>query len=249
MYGVWDLFFLRMSGIKSVSIVRATWYLSAMYFSMLILYPMLRRWGKTFTHVIAPVAALLMLGFLSQKYGNLDLYSNSFTIVYSGLIRALAEISLGCVCFAVYEKLIQIRFSTFARFLIMLVQLVGYAGFIYCQTNKPEGFDFVLLLVLAVCIPLSFSGQGLAVSLFRHDIFPWLGKFSLVVYLNHFWVKDTIAHLLPDSLGYLKLTTIYLLCVGAASLLCMLYAKLLCIFWNRFGSRIKGLFLKPEATG
>lgn len=245
MLGVWDLFFLRMSGIKTYGIVRATWYLSAMYIAMFILYPMIRKWQETFTHIIAPLIAIFFLGYLSQKYGNLNQYTGNYTLVYSGVLRALAEISLGCVCYVVCEKIQLMQFTKFSRLLITLVQVFGYAGVLYCQNNLPgKYFDFVLVVCLAACIPLSFSGQGIATSLFQHKIFPWLGKLSVVIYLNHMWVKDTVEIVFPSSWGYWRLTAIYIAGVFAASMICMLWAKVLNLFWEKHGTRIRGWFLK-----
>lgn len=243
MLGVWDLFFLRMSGIKTYSIVRATWYLSAMYLAMFILYPMLRRWKETFTHILAPLIAIVLLGYLSQTYGNLNQYSNNYTFLYAGTLRALAEISLGCVCYVAYEKIRTIQLTTLSRTLITLIQLFGYAGVLYCENDLPtKQFDFVLLLCLAVCIPLSFSGQGIAAPLFQHKIFPWLGKMSVILYLNHMWVKDSVSAFLPSSLGYWKLTCIYIAGVFLASFACLMWAKGLQAFWDKFGARIQSWF-------
>lgn len=249
MIGIWDAAFLRMSGIQTYSIVRATWYLSAMFLGMLILYPMLRKWKETFTHIIAPLIAIFFLGYLSQTYRNLDQYSGNYNLVYSGMLRALAELSLGCVCYVVYQKFQSVQLTTFSRVLVTLVQLLGYAGVIYCATDLPaKQFDFVMLLCLAVCVPLSFSGQGIAAPLFSHKIFPYLGKLSLVIYLNHMWIKDSIVIIFPKSLGYWRLLLICLLCVFLASFLCLLWGKGLHIFWNKFGSLIKGWFRKRETV-
>lgn len=244
MLGIWDFAFLRASGIKTYGLTRATWYLSAMYISMFILYPMLRKWKKTFTHIMAPLIAIFFLGYLSQTYGNLNQYVKNWDLVYSGLIRALAELSLGCVCYVVCEKIKAIPFAAPSRVLITLIQLFGYAGVIYCAHHLPaKQFDFVLVPVLAVCVVLSFSGQGIAASLFQGKIFPWLGKMSLIIYVNHMWIKDGIATLLPESLGYWKLLLICVASVFAISLICLLWVDCCGKLWSRYGKRIKGVFL------
>ena len=245
MLGIWNLFFLGISGIRTFSLLRATWYLSAMFISMLILYPMLCKWKDRFTHIVAPLIVIFLLGWLSQTYGNLNQYTVHFDLVYSGLVRALAEISLGCICFAVYKKIKTIQFTIVARTLITLIQLFGYTGVIYCTTNLPsKQFDFVMLLCLAVCITLSFSGHGIFAHLFGSKLFPWLGKLSLVMYLNHMWVKDTIVALLPKSIGYWKLLSLCIICVLLVSLLCLLWTKGQCIFWSKLGTKIKTFFIK-----
>jgi len=104
----------------------------------------------------------------------------------------------------------------------------------------------VLVLVLAVCVTLSFSGQGIAVSLFEGRVFSLLGKMSLAIYLNHMWVKDGIAQLLPASLGYWKLLSICIIAVLAASVFCMLCVELFFRLWKKQGKKITRLFLKES---
>lgn len=242
--GVWDFAFLRASGIKTVGLVRATWYLSAMLIAMLALYPMIRRWKDTFVCIIAPLIAIFFLGYVSQNFGNLNQYVKDYRLIYSGVMRAMAELSLGCIGYAACEKIKTVRFTTISRVLITLAQVIGYAGVIYCTTSLPaKQFDFVMLLCLAICVPLSFSGQGIAAPLFRGALFPWLGKLSLVIYLNHMWVKDTLAGTLPKAMGYWKLLVIYICCVLVVSLICLLWAEGLRVFWSKCGKRIQGWFL------
>lgn len=245
MLGIWDFAFLKASGIKTYSLTRATWYLSAMYISMLILYPLLLKYRKSFTHIIAPVLSIFGLGYLSQRCGNLDQYVNNWNLVYPGIIRAVAEISLGCICFEVYEKIENIHFTKVGTAMVTFVQVAGYVGVLYCAHNMPvKQFDFVMLLALAVCVTLSFSGKGLAVGLFTGKIFPWLGKMSMIIYLNHMWVKDSVAAFLPASLGYWKLCLITFLGVFTASLVCLLVVNISSAFWQKYRLNIKNVFIE-----
>lgn len=243
--GIWDIGFLHTSGIKTYEVVRGSWYLSAMFVAMLALYPMLRKWKDTFTHIIAPLLAITLLGWISQTYGNLNQWIKNFDLVCAGVLRAVAELSLGCIGYVVCEKIKDAPFTVFSRILITLTQVAGYGIVFWCAGNMSEGWvSYVLLLCLAVCVPLSFSGQGIAAPLFRGRFFLWLGKLSLVIYLNHMWVKDCIAKWLPESLGYWNLLGICLLSSLTVSLLCMLLIKLLQLFWKKCGKHVRRLFLK-----
>lgn len=241
MLGVWDLLLLRASGIGTFGLVGGTWYLSAMYLAMLILYPMLRVWKERFVHIIAPLIGIFGLGYLSRTYGHLNQYVNNWDLLYSGMIRALAEISLGCVCYVVCQRIRSVRVTPLSRVLITLVQIAGYGGVIWYTTELPvKQFDFVMVLWLAVCVTLSFSGQGIGASLFSGSLFPWLGKMSMVIYLNHMWVKNTIAWLLPESWGYRKLMLVYMVGVAAVSLAMLLLETVLNAFWTRYGKTVRG---------
>lgn len=243
MLGVWDLVFLRAAAIKTYGLIRATWYLSAMYIAMLALYPMLRRWKDKFTYIIAPLIALFCLGYISQSYGNLNQYVNNYRLVYAGILRAFADLSIGCICYEVCEKIKTVRFTRVSQVLITLVQFLGYSGVIYCTTNLPvKQFDFVMLLGLAVCVPLTFSGQGILTPFFQKGIFMWLGKMSLIIYLNHMWVKDGLAALFPASVGYWVLMFVYIICVFSVSIICLVYAEVADLVWRKYRRRIRSVF-------
>ncbi len=244
--GIWDLMFLRAAGFRSFGLIRATWYLSAMFSAMFILYPILRKYGRTFTRVIAPLLAIFLTGYLTQTCSSLDQHINNWNFVYTGLIRAVAEISLGCVCYEIVDRMKGVQYTVFSRVLITLGQVVGYGFILYCMNDLPDGkqFDFVLLPIMAFCVVLSFSGQGVAVRLFTGRPFPWLGKMSMIVYLNHMWVKDTLAALMPESLGYFKLLGIFLACTVAASLVCLFFVDGVGKLIDRNRDKIRRCFIK-----
>ena len=246
--GIWDLAFLRAAGFKSFTLIRATWYLSAMFMSMFILYPMIRKWKKTFTHLIAPLIAIFLMGYLTQKHSSLNLYINAWDTVFPGLLRGLAEISLGCVCYVICEQLKGVSCTLFSRILITLTQVLGYGFVMHCMHDMPNAkrFDFVLLPILAICVTLSFSGQGVAVPLFTGKVFPWLGKFSMIIYLNHMWVKDGVASFLPASWGYWKLLGITLAGVTVASLVCLFFVDGMALLCNKHKDKLRRLFVKPQ---
>ena len=94
---VYDIALLRISGIYIVQFVPGTWYISAMLIGGAILYSLQRRFKDTFSYLIAPVGAILLLGYLFRNYTDLNLINGKFKTVAPGLLRGLAEMSLGCV--------------------------------------------------------------------------------------------------------------------------------------------------------
>jgi len=246
--GIWDLSFLRLFGVYSIDIVRPGWYLSAMFIAMAILYPLVRRFKQTFTHLIAPLCSLFILGYLSKTYGNLNLYTQNDGLIMPGLLRAIAEVSLGCVCYEFSKIIKKIDLTLAGRITVTLIQLIGYSGIIYCMNAVKSGqFDFVILPALVVCVTLSFSGQGaLSSPVSQGRIASWLGKFSLVLYLNHMWVKDLLVEILPAEMGYHRLLAICLFCVFIVSSVYLLLEKYSLWFWGKYRHRISRLFIKSS---
>ncbi len=242
---IFDVLLLRASGIGVANVTSATWYLSAMFISMVLLYPLMRKFRENFTCIIAPLIVIFGLGYVSQKFGHLNLQVKEWNVVYPGIIRAVSELSLGAICYALCRKLREVRFTTLSRVLITLAQVVGYAAVIFFTTRLPaKRFDYVLLLILAVCVTLSFSGQGVAADLFQGKFFRFLGRLSLNLYLHHRWVEFYLNWRLPASLGYGKIFAIFLVSVFAVSLLTIALEEGLKWCWRRWGSTVKGWFVK-----
>ncbi len=249
MMSLWDIGFLGASGIKTYSVVRGGWYLSAMFISLLLLYPLLRKFKDCFTCVIAPLTAIILLGYISQTYGNLNQYIAEYTIVYSGILRAIAELCIGCICYGVYEKIHVKPFTQGARMIISIFCIFGFLGvFLGAHLSSYPYFDFVLLLIIAICTTLVFSKLG-AVSrakIFDHPFFSFLGELGLVLYLNQFWVKSIITQNISKSNGYQFMLAVYVAATFAASLIIMGIVYLLQKFWKQKGTTIKSWFILSE---
>lgn len=75
---IWELLFLTNTGIVGYSpndasylSNDATWYISAMILSMLLLWPLLRKYKENFFYIIAPLMICFLLGYSYQKFPSL----------------------------------------------------------------------------------------------------------------------------------------------------------------------------------
>ena len=66
----WELTLVKMSGLFTHGIDGAMWYLSAMLLGMAILYPLLRTKRDLMTHLVCPLIALFLYGYLCQAEGH-----------------------------------------------------------------------------------------------------------------------------------------------------------------------------------
>ena len=194
------------------------WYLSALLLGSLILYPLCRRWKRTFTDLVAPVAALLLAGYLYRQCGNLcqDLYPY-------GLLRGLTGMCFGCAGYAVCQQLSQKEPGRGAKLLLTAVELIGYAVVLFgMQWNRPEHWDYQFLLILAVCIAISFSGKSYTAGIpAGGKWFGWVGKICLPVYLCHeFWAWHLKTYL-PNQSVPARLA-VYFAVVAATTAACLI---------------------------
>ena len=245
--GIFDILFLGMSGIKTYPVVNASWYLSAMIISMVIIYPLTRKYRDKFIYILAPIISIVLLGYLSRNFSNLNQYNNNFTIVYTGLLRAIADITIGVIIYKVVEWLQQKNFTTLSRLLFSVFN-IGLIVFILFSSTVIESsnFDFVVLLAIATLVCTTFAKVGLIsnLKLFNAKFFGFLGKLSLVIYLNHMWVKSVIAKYAPETLGYNKLLVTFLILTFAVSFIMMLINLIVNIISKKCGKHIKKLFIK-----
>lgn len=191
-YFLWDVLFLRASGLRGetlISAVPASWYLSVMILAMALLYPILRRYFDAFQTMIAPLLAIFILGWFSQVYKACGF---AFTFKYGiclGLLRGISEICVGCVCFSVAQWLKARYIETDRQAVRLILTIVEISAFL-CVIAISYYFgrslmDFISIFLIAVGVTLSFSRVTLTSRLSEKLQLRWAGKFSLALYLTH----------------------------------------------------------------
>lgn len=241
---LWDMFIFRMTGIKGNVVAGPAWYLSAMLLSMMILYPMLRKYKHNFVYLVAPLVVLFGFGWLSHTYSNLrdpELWTG---LVYKGLIRGFVELTLGCILYLVCQKLKQVHFTKLGKILITIIEISGFlVTFAISQFVSSTKFDFIVVVALAISILLAFTEETLEFNLCNNKLFFWLEKFSLPLYLCNTVARDFIDYSgWFTSMSYYPKLAIYLVITFVLSIICMYL-----IPWiqkKHLGIRLKNLLLE-----
>ncbi len=192
MIGIFDISFLRMSGIPSFRANQAAWYISAMLLSMAMLVPLLIKHRDMFLNVIAPLLAAFLLGLLWMKGGSLGALRRPTAwmgLCYRGMVRSISELCLGSVLFNIYDRTKNVEFTKTGSILIQLVEWFAYGyALVWMFSMDYSKMDYVVLFMFAVGVLFSFLGKGIASHIFNNDIIYWLGGFSLPLFLaQHSW--------------------------------------------------------------
>ncbi len=179
---IWELLLLQTAGYSGNWPIGTAWYLSALILAQWLLYPLARKHYNFYVYWFAPLAVILVNGVFSRTcdsiHGTTDLL---FGFVSHGILRGINEICLGSIAFEVAHWLGGLSLKKTARLLLTLLEVGGYSVMIVNGWLFPiSQFDYILLLLIAVSIAITMSGQGLIGSLFRGKL-P-LGKLSLVLY-------------------------------------------------------------------
>ena len=195
-------FFLQMAGFKGTYINHIEWYLSAMMICMFLIYPFLKKFYTTFTHIIAPLATILILGYMAQNYGKLTGVLSWEGLCYRGMLRGICELCLGTVCFEVsrYIKAMDMTKGKKALFTLSEIGLWGIT-FVLVMTTVPYYFEIYTLLAIAAATTISFSDVSFGGKIFNNKFFCYLGKLSLPIYLSQL----ILIELVPAYLNHLDL--------------------------------------------
>ena len=187
---IWNLLLLDMSGVKSTAVLGQTWYISAMLISMLILYPLIRKYKSTFTHIIAPIIVIGIGGWMSHKYGTISGPTAYVNFIYKGLLRAIFEISLGTIIYEFAQKTKKFNFTKLGEWLLTIIEIVGFVSIFFISNikNATYKYEFVMILILTISISLAFSEKTAFYNISNNKFCYYLEKLSLPIYLNHIWI-------------------------------------------------------------
>ncbi len=236
-YSIWGLLLMRMSGVHGYYPVAPAWYLSAMLLIMLPMYPLLRKYKKSFTHIIAPMAVIFGIGYLSQKYGDLQI---STSVLSAGMIRMLMDISLGCCAYELSRALAKISFNPRMKYIFGVIELACFLGVILMSEYVwASQLQFIQLLLLAVGVTIGFSGQSVLTESLSGKWTGSLANWSLIVYFCHTHLAVLIRMEFSSGSYYRDLLS-YALLIVIMSAVCKAVTEWLFLPLLR---KIKGLIL------
>lgn len=249
----WELTLVKMSGLFTHGIDGAMWYLSAMLLGMALLYPLLRTKRDLMTHLVCPLLALFLYGYLCQAEGHPRDPIVWLGLCYKGLVRAVAGLCTGVViCMAVrrIKKLAPAGLTKLGNALAIGAQLLCLILTIrYMAEQEPSEYDYFYMFLLMLLVLISFSGFGLESVLGNsqrlHLLSAFLGKYSLSLYLGHLYFAQHVNELLPEELysGKIRMT-VYLAAAFANGLLVMGLSAL----YRRYSRGGKSSGTKPSRS-
>lgn len=243
---VWELLFLTQAGFGTTRANGVDWYISAMLLGMLILYPLARKYQKTFSHVIAPAIGLFILGYMAWKTQTPTGVRDSMVIATKGMFRAIAELGLGAALYPMVNWLQGIHFTKFGKWMMSLFELIIWGGtFGYMIFVNKKTFDMVEVLLIWILILLALAHQGALADFFDNKLFVFLGKFSLSIYLSHiFWVRYIEARYFGAD--YFVLLKMYLPKVIVTSIVVYIVSELLRKYAAGVPGKIKALLIQTK---
>ena len=232
-----NLFLYDMSGLQVTAINPATWYLSSMLLVMVILYPLIRKYKTVMVGIILPLVILFTLGYLCGNGLSPRNPLEWYHFTYRGNFRALAEISIGVLCYEFVNRYKAVNFTKIGKWALTVIEYVFYAVlvvYMFRYSGTRKDYFFLLLFIVAICITV--SQKGIDAAWYNKKIFYYLGNFSLSLYFSHYFYALTLNDVLPEGMTNNEKMVIYWILSLITTVVVFLAGKL----WRRYSSAIIG---------
>lgn len=238
-----ELLFVSSSGMKDYFANGPMWYISAMLFALLLLYPLAKKFRDNFFYLIAPIIFLFLMGFSFQNY--LALYQDErFGICSGRIIRAVMVICLGCICYKIAEWLARYQLTMQARLFLTLVEVSAYlAVFRFMDIgDKADKRAWLMLYVMAVGAVLSYAGTGIHSKYCNNKLSYWLGAYSYNCYLGHMAMLQIVYSY--TRLPLWQKNILYLVLTAWNALFIMYVSKGLRYLWKKWKDKAVDICVK-----
>lgn len=208
----WEFLLLHMLGFNQAPafgkdyLLAPVWYLSSMLIAMVPVYFLAQRLGRTFSHLIAPLSAMLIYAYEIQTYGTLNVGNELVGPMLLGNLRAFAGLCVGALAYQCGADLSHVKHPEqitkvlsvldVAAWGMMVVLLVLPAGAIPAADGVLWVFFFAVLLINGtkdigpVTHWLNRHGGRLTAI---------LGSLSLYIFLFHWQILMLMGHYLPTD--------------------------------------------------
>lgn len=223
-----DIFPVQMLGYFGIFISGVSWYLSVLLVGTFLLFPILVKKRDVFIKYLAPLFVLFAYGYIEKKQGCFQLPDVWYGVIYSGMLRGIAGLSLGAISYEIRKvidsvkpgKLNKMVISAASVVIIALTVMFSLLGEVYIK------LEAVFLPLMLLLIALSFSQHNVLASACSGKICGFLGKLSLSVYLCHYYTANLIPLFVSNGASN-QATIVYLSAVMAFALANYFVGKLL----------------------
>lgn len=193
-----DLLLLQMFGFFCSSNTGVLWYLTVMVASYHLLFYLVYTYNQKFIQVFIPVIILVIYGGMSYKFHTLSaLLSPTLDgFLLCGMLRGFAGMSFGIILHEGSEKISGINFSDLGIKILGIIELSCYIFAIYIAVliKVFSDYDFLMLAFIGIAIMITFSKVTFSYKYFNSNIYNKLGKLSLNIFLNHYFIAVIIAN-------------------------------------------------------
>lgn len=216
-----DLLFLQIFKFPSISYTGTVWFLAALFFSLFILYPIVRRYYDIYIKYFSLPIILLNMGYIMRNFHSFEArpFFDSY-LINPGILRAIAMLTLGMLVGELSDKFKKLNLSKSGTIILTIAEPISYiytfAYMFACRTESENRFDFAAVLFMFIGMVITVSGCSCFNGKFDNRFSLFLGKSSMILFMtHHFWVHN-IKELTLRFTGHDDFGNIELLLIGYA---------------------------------
>jgi len=214
----------------------AAWYLSSMLISLLLLYPLAKKFKENYNTLIVPITLVVIILIVNSFQININNPLGKDLFFLNGFYKGLIFILIGNLTFFITQIIKKINFKKTGIILLTFLEIVLYILSILTMYYNMFDTGFVAIM-LQIAIAITFSNKSLTFKYLNFSIFKKLGEFGFIMYLNNIYIRT---YFLQNNLikTYKETTLLYLGVVLLISLiiyfLVPVIVKLLKFFRKKF---------------
>ena len=188
-----DVVPLHATGMLGEYAVGISWYLSAMFISLAILYPLCKKFRRGFTLMVCPLIAVWGYGTLSHYFKCMAVNTQYIpeTIIRAGLFRGIACCALGCFLYEVCQLVNKKTPTKTCRVIFTVLEVLGYTYVAYIMRHYHLTLhEYVVVFVLFGLLFIGINGLSFFTYLWRYKWTKYLGTASTLIVLCHAcWIQ------------------------------------------------------------
>ena len=193
---------------KIYSSYSITWYINSMILVEFITYPLLLKYKDKIVYIVSPLIVFFSFCFLMIGYEFIGNPWQTTIFCYKGVVRALMDINIGIFMYGISERLKNVKYTDFTRFLMTTMEIIGYILIFYLSDRHTNTIEFAILFLIIICLSITFSEKDYLYEICNNKFFYFLEKLSLPVYIFQIAIIDMILYINNEmkwNLGYYKL--------------------------------------------
>lgn len=209
---VYEYLLLDMTPIDTVKLTDTSWFLSAMWMALVIIVPLAVKFRRHFFRFSIIIYILIFMYFYKNSLG---IYGpGTWTkIGYKGFYRAIADISIGTFSYELshiidyFSKKIRINYmiNNIISIFLSIIITVAYIMIIRYVCNNDNGdFYYYIPFIFSIIIMLQMYINNYI--FIGDNVFSqFLGKISMILFMNHSYYMNIIQELHKDYTLYQKI--------------------------------------------
>lgn len=203
--------------------VPASWFLSSALIGLLIIYPLAKHNWQRFVNILAPLVVCFSAAYLYLNFGTILVHYDFKNGINVALLRTLMDLSLGCICFEISQKIgSKLSDHKIAKIIeCSLYLIVLFSTMVYTPTTVE--FPMIICLAIAVTITISQMHKN---SFFNNKFFYLLGRLSFPLYMIHCLVIQSMLLIWPTIQSWPLFVLFMLISLLSSVLSIYIYKKI-----------------------